>query len=215
MMPSSPDFAQKSSPGSPLHFCVSLLPNGQPERSALFPLFHVVPRGGGENADRAPEMDIQAFRTHSAIEWPDWELLCLNSWFPDVFMVFGHTVKAVGKPLKRPKTPKESTLQPFWPLSWRKTLSPNKNAISRGKFQNSFSGKRKMRLTGRLGLCPLADFEQPFGQPPRGCGSELPFSKVAAINPPILNAPRPPLSPQASRFFCLRTQSSCLNTSMS
>ena len=141
MMPSSPDFAQKSSPGSPLHFCVSLLPNGQPERSALFPLFHVVPRGGGENADRAPEMDIQAFRTHSAIEWPDWQLLCLNSWFPDVFMVFGHTVKAVGKPLKRPKTPKESTLQPVWPLSWRKTRSSNKKAILRGKFQNSFSGK--------------------------------------------------------------------------
>ena len=43
--------------------------------------------GLGENADRAPEMDIQAFRTHSAIEWPDWQLFCLNLWFPDVFMV--------------------------------------------------------------------------------------------------------------------------------
>ena len=72
----------------------------------------------------------------------------VSEWFPTGLFIFAHSwivttsIKAVGKPLKRPKTPKESTLQAFWPLSRRKTRSPNKNAISRGKFQNSFSGKR-------------------------------------------------------------------------
>ena len=71
-------------------FGARLLADGQPARSALFPHFEDDPRGGGENADRAPEMDIQfafPFRAGAGFEWPEGPFLCLNSWFEDVFMV--------------------------------------------------------------------------------------------------------------------------------
>ena len=90
-MPSSPRLCPQVVAGQPAPFWRKTSDKRPTStKRSIFGGFHGVRRGGGENADRAPEMDIQfafPFRARAGFEWPEGPFLCLNSWFEDVFMV--------------------------------------------------------------------------------------------------------------------------------